>query len=108
MSAVKLVSTVGADGVLALNVPLGTEEAGNRVRITIERIQPGPEDVTDVTDPHSDDAEREEWHRFVKQTYGSCAGWAWNGTTKARSRSASRWSNGRWPGCSTPTRASAT
>jgi hypothetical protein len=46
-------------------VPLGEIEAGAQVLVTIRKMP------TEVGPPISD---RDEWHRFVEETYGSCAG----------------------------------
>lgn len=54
-------SRVGPDGTLKLDIPLGKSEAGTEVIVTIRRTQ---------TRPGGDPA---EWHRFVEETYGSCA-----------------------------------
>jgi hypothetical protein len=56
-------SRVGPDGTLDLHVPLGQSEAGVEVVVTIRRLSPDAQ----KTDPA-------DWHRFVEQTYGSCAG----------------------------------
>jgi hypothetical protein len=54
-------SRVGPDGTLKLDVPLGPSEAGADVVVTIRRTQ-------------SQAAAGEvDWHRFVEETYGSCA-----------------------------------
>ena len=58
-------SRVGQDGVLDLHVPLGNTEAGAEVVVTIRRLAPHAA-------PPAED--RAEWHRFVEETYGSCAG----------------------------------
>ena len=55
-------SRVGPDGVLTLRVPLGPEEADARVRVTVEPLPAGAGPSTD------------DWHQFVEETYGSCAG----------------------------------
>lgn len=65
MKTVQLKSSVGQDGVLELRIPLGFEEAGQPVMVT---VQPVPAD-TDSTE--ADDA---EWHRILRETYGACAG----------------------------------
>jgi hypothetical protein len=57
-------SRVGADGVLDLHVPLGESEAGTDVLVTIRA-------VSSVGNRKSNPA---DWHRFVEETYGSCAG----------------------------------
>ena len=58
-------SRVGQDGVLDLHVPLGAEEAGAEVVVTIRHI------AANAAPPKMD---RADWHRFVEETYGSCAG----------------------------------
>ena len=63
MKTVELQSEVGKDGVLSLRIPLGSHEAGHRVKVTIEPISNG-----------SDKDTQEEWHKFIEETYGSCAG----------------------------------
>ena len=55
-------SRVGQDGMLNLQVPLGAAEAGADVLVTIRKLSNG----ADRTEPL-------DWHRFVEQTYGSCA-----------------------------------
>ncbi|MGA2500534.1 MAG: hypothetical protein ABSH20_22565 [Tepidisphaeraceae bacterium] len=57
-------SRVGSDGVLDLHVSLGESEAGADVVVTIRAVSP-------VGDGKSNAA---DWHRFVEETYGSCAG----------------------------------
>ena len=57
----KIESQVGQDGVLTLRVPLQQADANRRVLITIEPVA-------------SPDVEEEDWHDFIKRTYGSCAG----------------------------------
>jgi hypothetical protein len=63
MKTVQLQSEVGKDGVLALRVPLGSDEAGHRVIITIEPLSNPPENAAD----------RMGWHKFIDETYGSCS-----------------------------------
>lgn len=65
MKSMQLESEVGADGVLELRVPLGIDDARMRVVVT---IQPLPEPL-----PQHGSAPL-DWHSFVRQTYGSCAG----------------------------------
>ena len=62
---VKLESKVGSDGVLNLRVPLGVGEAGTDVLVT---IQPAEAARGSSGQDHAD------WHQFVEETYGSCAG----------------------------------
>ena len=57
MKMIQLESRVGDDGVLDVRVPLGKDEGGNKVRVTIEPL------------PSTND----DWHAFLEQTYGSCA-----------------------------------
>jgi len=64
MKTVQLQSEVGKDGVLALRVPLGSDEAGHQVIVTIEPIPAEPARKND----------RADWHQFIEETYGSCAG----------------------------------
>jgi hypothetical protein len=64
MLAVQFESQVGDDGVLALQVPLGTAEARSRVLVTIAPFPTATSSASDQSD----------WHEFVKRTYGSCAG----------------------------------
>jgi len=56
-------SKVGSDGTLNVRVPLGTADAGTDVLVTIRRL-PTPANANQPAD----------WHAFVEQTYGSCAG----------------------------------
>jgi hypothetical protein len=63
---VEFKSRVGPDGTLDLHVSLGEAEAGADVVVTIRRASPT---LLDPTQP-----DRQEWHRFVEKTYGSCAG----------------------------------
>jgi hypothetical protein len=64
MKTVQLQSEVGKDGVLALRIPLGFEEAGHRVIVTIEPLSNQAKDA----------ANQSRWHQFIEETYGSCAG----------------------------------
>lgn len=63
--AIQLHSRVGADGVLDLHIPMGDVEAGAEVLVTIRRLAPQP--ARGSLTP-------EQWHQFVEETYGSCAG----------------------------------
>jgi hypothetical protein len=58
MSRIEVTSTVGNDGVLRLNLPLSTAEAGRQVRVTVE---PEPRPAMTVA----------EWHAFIDHTAGS-------------------------------------
>jgi hypothetical protein len=60
MSRVVVHSQVGSDGVLQLTVPLGTTEAGQDVRVTIESV------AKPVT--------QDEWRRRVMKLAGSWRG----------------------------------
>lgn len=57
-------SRVGNDGVLDLHVQLDTIEAGSDVVVTVRKFAGQPAHVIH---------DRAEWHRFVEETYGSCA-----------------------------------
>ena len=61
---VEFQSRVGPDGVLDLRVPLGQSEAGAEVVVTIRPL----------TADASKKSNSADWHRFVEETYGSCAG----------------------------------
>jgi hypothetical protein len=65
MKNIQLQTEVGADGVLNLRVPFGLEDAKTPVRVTIQSLG-----ATSKNKP----SEQLEWHEFVRQTYGSCAG----------------------------------
>jgi hypothetical protein len=58
MSRIEVVSKVGSDGVLRLNVPLPPTEAGPEVRVTVERS--ARRRMT-----------QEEWSAFIDQMAGS-------------------------------------
>jgi hypothetical protein len=61
VKTVQIESEIGSDGVLSLNVPLGTSDANTKVRVTIEPL-----------DRRAGRA-AEDWPAFVDRTYGSCA-----------------------------------
>lgn len=61
---IEVQSRVGSDGVLDLHVPLGESEAGAEVVVTIRAVPSAGNGKSDPAD----------WHRFVEETYGSCAG----------------------------------
>jgi hypothetical protein len=61
---IQIHSRVGEDGVLTLRLPLGSEDAGSEVLITIARLNGGHSSAPSATD---------DWREFVRQTYGSCA-----------------------------------
>jgi hypothetical protein len=65
MKPIQIHSQVGSDGVLTLRVPMGTEEAAKPVVVT---ITPANEDANATARGNA------EWHQFVEETYGSCAG----------------------------------
>ena len=60
---IQLESVAGPDGMVTLRVPLGPQGANARVKVTVEQLS--------SSDPV---AGRAEWHRFIEETYGSCAG----------------------------------
>ena len=69
MTPVQIETHVGPDGVLMVRVPMGTDQANVRVKVTVEPV-PGHTELGDNGGTRSDD----QWHRFVDETYGSCAG----------------------------------
>ena len=62
MGTIQINSRVGEDGILHLAIPVGAADANAAVIVTIEPA--GNHDATQKLD----------WHHFVNQTYGSCAG----------------------------------
>lgn len=64
MDRIVIHSRVGADGVLRLNVPLGTEAADGDVEVTIDPVRTALQKTAD----------QEEWTQFVLSTAG-----AWQG-----------------------------
>jgi hypothetical protein len=64
MKAMQIESKVGTDGVLNLRVEMGAADATSPVLVTIEPLGR----------PLRAESDRAEWHRFVEETYGSCAG----------------------------------
>lgn len=60
---IRIKSRVGHDGVLNLRVPIGADGANTEVTVTIS-----PSNGNGAKAPETD------WHEFVRQTYGSCAG----------------------------------
>jgi hypothetical protein len=58
VSRIEVLSRVGTDGVLRLNLPLSSAEAGQAVRVIVEPTEP-----LTMT--------REEWHAFIDRTAGS-------------------------------------
>lgn len=65
MGTIQLNSHIGADGVLSLRLPLGKVDADTDVLVTIQPLSGHGEKPTKETS---------DWHRFVEETYGSCAG----------------------------------
>jgi hypothetical protein len=61
MQTIQLHSRVGADGVLKLDVPLGTKDANTDVVITIQTISA------------ENASNKQPWQQFLDETYGSCA-----------------------------------
>lgn len=61
---VEFKSRVGSDGVLNLRLLLGEAVAGADVVVTVRPVS--KTDAAPELDPS-------EWHRFVDETYGSCA-----------------------------------
>jgi hypothetical protein len=59
---IQLRSRVGADGVLSLNVPLGTNDANSEVVITIQTMAARQSCLS-----------QKPWLDFLDETYGSCA-----------------------------------
>ena len=58
-------SRVGDDGILDIHVDLGRSDAAKNVVVTIKPL------------PVDDDAKKAvsaDWHDFIEETYGSCAG----------------------------------
>ena len=66
MEPIQIRSEVGSDGVLSLSVPLGEARAHTEVVITIAEVAAAPASSRPVV--------VDNWHRFIAQTYGSCAG----------------------------------
>jgi hypothetical protein len=62
---IRMQSRVGHDGVLTLQVPLSLSDANTEVLVTIEPVglRPPPKTIA-----------QDDWHQFVVETYGSCAG----------------------------------
>ncbi len=65
MKNIQLQTEVGPDGVLNLRIPLGPAEAKTPVVVTIQSLQSASGEMP---------SQPIDWHEFVKQTYGSCAG----------------------------------
>ena len=60
---IQIESVVGPDGVLTLRVPIRPAGANARVKVTVEQVGDGTSAPA-----------RSEWHQFLEETYGSCAG----------------------------------
>ena len=67
MPPVQIESHVGPDGVLTLRVPMGRDQANALVRVTVT-VETAPSGAANTGAANAD------WHRFVDDTYGSCAG----------------------------------
>jgi hypothetical protein len=65
MKNIQLQTEVGPDGVLNLCIPLGLDDAKTPVMVTIQSLAATSRKIL---------PEQLEWHEFVRQTYGSCAG----------------------------------
>jgi hypothetical protein len=65
MKNIQLQAEVGPDGILNLRIPLGAAEAKMPVVVTIQSLPASSNAVPPA---------QIEWQEFVKQTYGSCAG----------------------------------
>jgi hypothetical protein len=63
MNRMVLHSRVGSDGVLHISVPVGSEDAGREVQVTIDPVRTVSPAMT-----------QEEWRQFVMETAG-----AWQG-----------------------------
>ena len=57
MAPIHLKAKVGPDGVLHLDVPVGTDEANHEVDVTVRPARPT--------------MTQEEWHKFIAETAGS-------------------------------------
>ena len=62
--AIQFHSKVGSDGVLSLNLALGLDQAESEVLVTVAPLAALPTNAPRGTD----------WHEFLRETYGSCAG----------------------------------
>jgi hypothetical protein len=65
MKTFQLKSEIGQDGVLALHIPFGTAEAGQKVTVTIQQTE---------NSGNSLDANDSEWRQILKETYGAGEG----------------------------------
>ncbi len=66
MKTIQFESEIGSDGVLSLRVPVGPVDANARVLVTIQPVASFTRD--------QEEEPRQDWHDFVRQTYGSCVG----------------------------------
>lgn len=64
MDKIEFHSRVDHEGVLALRLPLGEQEADRDVVVTIRSLPATSEG----------NGRKLEWKQFIAQTYGSCAG----------------------------------
>lgn len=67
MTRIELVSRIGEDGILHLDLPLGPDAANTQCRVVVEQL-------TDIPKPAQPFADREEWLRFIEQTAGKWQG----------------------------------
>jgi hypothetical protein len=65
MQSVQFQTEIGPDGVLNLSIQLGQADAKMPVIVTIQPL---------VNQSANAPMQELEWHEFVNQTYGSCAG----------------------------------
>jgi len=72
MMAITINSRTDEAGNLSLQVPLGPQEANQKVQIIIQRVEAEPAGGNE-TNPVST-ADKLDWDEFIRQTYGSCAG----------------------------------
>jgi hypothetical protein len=66
MELLQIRSEVGSDGILSLCVPLGEKRAHTEVMVTIAEVGTATAKSRPVV--------VDDWHSFIAQTYGSCAG----------------------------------
>ncbi len=64
MKDLQILTEVGPDGILQLNVPLGKDEAKSAVVVTISPLK----------SDSAMQAGNSDWKAFVDETYGSCEG----------------------------------
>lgn len=68
MAHMEIRSKVGADGVLALSIPLGVEQANRQVKVTVEPIE-----------EKAEEDRRRRWLEFIDEIAG-----AWQGEPLTR------------------------